>query len=121
MQTPEKATFGRRFVAVTLDWFMAYGVALLLVPASSRTIHNLRLPQLAVFFVEITVLTSLTQSSAGQRLIRLRVVDANTGGWVSPLRILLRTFLICLVLPAVFTKEGRGYHEWLTQTTVLRV
>ncbi|MEI8066896.1 MAG: RDD family protein [Actinomycetes bacterium] len=121
MQTSEKASFGRRFVALTLDWFMAYGVAILLVPAASRTVHNLRLPQLAIFFVEITVLTILTQSSAGQRLIRLRVVDADTGGWVSPLRILVRTLLICLVLPAVFTKEGRGYHEWLTKTTVLRV
>jgi hypothetical protein len=53
--------------------------------------------------------------------LRMRVVDFTTYGIVPPLKILLRTFLICLVLPAVFTREGRGLHDWITNSVVVKV
>jgi hypothetical protein len=46
-------------------------------------------------------------------------VDDQTNGVVSPLRILARTLLICLVVPAIMTNNGRGYHEVLTHTNVI--
>jgi uncharacterized RDD family membrane protein YckC len=76
---------------------------------------------LAIFFFEVTILTTLQQASAGQRILRMRVVDFTTYGIVPPLKILLRTFLICLVLPAVFTREGRGLHDWITNSVVVKV
>lgn len=73
---------------------------------------------LVIFFVEVGVLTALQGASAGQRILRLRVVDAQSGGRINPGRALYRTLLICLVIPAVFTKEGRGYHDWFTRSVV---
>ena len=75
---------------------------------------------LGVFFLEVGILTALTGSSAGQRIVRLRVVDVNTGGRVPAGRAFFRTFLICLVIPAVFTKEGRGFHDWFTNCQVVK-
>jgi hypothetical protein len=39
---------------------------------------------------------------------------------VSPQRVLLRTLLICLVLPAIFTKDGRAFHDHFTQSQTIR-
>ena len=75
---------------------------------------------LAIFFVEVGLLTALQGSSAGQRILRLRVVDASAGGRISTARALRRTLFICLVFPALFTKEGRGYHDWFTNSVVVR-
>ena len=74
---------------------------------------------LAIFFVEVGVLTSLGGASAGQRIMRIKVVDATTRGPVPVGRAFFRTFLICLVVPALFTKEGRGYHDWFTNCVVV--
>ena len=76
---------------------------------------------LAIFFIEVSILTTLQQASAGQRILRLRVVDFTTGGIVPPKKILLRTLLICLVLPAIYTREQRGLHDWATNSIVVRV
>eukprot|EP01037_Dinobryon_pediforme_P000979 gene979-988_t len=57
---------------------------------------------------------------AGQRIVRLRVVDASTGARISALQAFKRTIFICLVFPAVFTKEGRGYHDWFTNSVVVK-
>ena len=75
---------------------------------------------LAIFFVEVGVLTSLGGASAGQRIMRIKVVDATTRGQVPVGRAFFRTFLICLVVPALFTKEGRGYHDWFTNSVVVK-
>ncbi len=105
---------GRRFLALAIDWAMCSVVANLIgFDSKSVTI-------LAIFFFEVSILTTLLQASAGQRILKMRVVDFTTYGIVSPLKILLRTFLICLVLPAVFTREGRGLHDWITNSVVVR-
>jgi len=75
---------------------------------------------LVVFFVEVGILTALGGASAGQRIMRIRVVDATTGGRITAGRALFRTLLICLLIPALFTKEGRGYHDWFTNSVVVK-
>jgi uncharacterized RDD family membrane protein YckC len=50
----------------------------------------------------------------------MRVVDFTNYGIVPAKKILLRTFLICLVLPAVFTRDGRGLHDWVANSVVVR-
>ena len=75
---------------------------------------------LAIFFVEVGVLTALTGSSAGQRILRIRVVDETTGGAIGASRAFKRTLFICLVFPAIFTKEGKGYHDWFTHSVVVK-
>ena len=75
---------------------------------------------LAIFFIEVGLLTALQGASAGQRILRLRVVDASNGGRISAARAIRRTLFICLIFPAVFTKEGRGYHDWFTNSVVVK-
>jgi len=50
----------------------------------------------------------------------MRVVDFTNYGVVPARKILVRTFLICLVLPAVFTREGRGLHDWVANSVVVK-
>ena len=118
MTEPVKASFGRRFWAFFLDSQMA---TLSVAFVTGHWYGADPLAQVVVLFAEVSILTMLTQSSAGQRILRLKVVDFSTGGFVSPGRILARTLMICLVIPAVFMKDGRGYHEHFTNTTVVRI
>ena len=117
----QRAWFGRRVVAFLLDWFASVLVALLAFPQFPYDSNGSRLATLAVFVVEITVLTWLTGASFGQRLVRLRVVSID-GGRVPLWRVLVRTLLICLVIPAVvYDDDGRGVHDRLAHTRVVRV
>jgi len=110
----EMAGLGRRFLAILIDWAMCIVVAKLIGFESSS------FATLIIFFIEVSILTSLQQASAGQRILKMHVADFTNSGVVSPLKILLRTFLICLVLPAVFTREGRGLHDWVANSIVVR-
>ena len=117
----QRAWFGRRVVAFLIDWFASVLVALLAFPQFPYGSNGSMLATLAVFVVEITVLTWLTGASFGQRLVRLRVVSID-GGRVPLWRVLVRTLLICLVIPAVvYDDYGRGVHDRLAHTRVVRV
>jgi uncharacterized RDD family membrane protein YckC len=109
-----KAGTGRRFLALLIDWLMCLLISGI-VGFGSRSISTL-----AVFFIEVSILTALQQASAGQRILRLRVVDFTNYGIVPVKKILIRTLLICLVLPAVFTRDGRGLHDWVANSVVVR-
>ena len=109
-----KAGTGRRFLALLIDWLMCLLVSGI-VGFGSRSISTL-----VIFFIEVSILTTLQQASAGQRILRLRVVDFTNYGIVPAKKILIRTFLICLVLPAVFTRDGRGLHDWVANSVVVR-
>ncbi|CAB4696189.1 unannotated protein [freshwater metagenome] len=111
----EKAGAGRRFLAILIDWTMCS------VIASFLGFESKAFSTLAIFFIEVSILTALQQASAGQRILKMRVVDFTTHGAVPPLKILLRTFLICLVLPAIYTREQRGLHDWATNSIVVRI
>jgi uncharacterized RDD family membrane protein YckC len=109
-----KAGTGRRFLALLIDWLMCLLISGI-VGFGSRSLSTL-----AIFFIEVSILTTLQQASAGQRILRLRVVDFTNYGIVPAKKILIRTFLICLVLPAVFTRDGRGLHDWVANSVVVR-
>jgi uncharacterized RDD family membrane protein YckC len=110
----EKAGTGRRFLALIIDWIMCLLISSL-AGFGSRSISTL-----VIFFIEVSILTTLQQASAGQRILRMRVVDFTNYGVVPARKILIRTFLICLVLPAVFTREGRGLHDWVANSVVVK-
>ena len=117
----QRAWFGRRVVAFLVDWFASVLVAVLAFPQFPYGSNGSMLATLAVFVVEITVLTGRTGASVGQRLVRVRVVSID-GGRVPMWRVLVRTLLICLVIPAVvYDDDGRGVHDRLAHTRVVRV
>lgn len=106
----------RRMFALMIDWLMSLAVASGLVGRSSGWAH---LAPLGVFFIEVWILTALQGASAGQRILRMKVVRFKDGGPVTAKQALIRTFLLCLVVTAVtFDENGRGIHERLSGTVL---
>lgn len=102
-----QASYSRRLVALCLDWFAAYIVVRLIT-------QDVLIPgwlQLAIFFLEVAFFTSLIGGSAGQVVVGIRIVDIDTGLKIGVLPTLIRTFLICLVVPPLLTVHGRGLHD----------
>jgi len=103
--------FGRRLVALIIDWFVSLGVTLLVFREVSYGSTASSFATLAVFAGEVIVFTWLLAGSFGQRLLGVRVVRVD-GGRLSLGRIILRTVLLCLVIPAViWDSSGRGLHD----------
>lgn len=99
-----------------IDWFMSLAVASAFVHSQSGYSH---LVPLGVFFAEVWILTSLQGASAGQRILRMKVVRFADGGRPTVMQALIRTFLLCLVVTAVtFDENGRGVHERLSGTVL---
>ena len=112
------AGFGRRLVALLIDWFAALLVVRLIFPglvtSSSAAGHvdaSFSLVVLALFGLEVAILTWLGSASFGQRIVGLavqRVDGARLGLW----RSVVRTALLCLAVPAlVWDRDGRGLHD----------
>ena len=111
------AGMGRRFIALTLDWLMSWAVGTMIFDQASGRPFWLML----VFFLEIALLTWLTGASAGQRILGLSVRTFPEQAPLSLGKVLARTFLILLVIPAVvFDSEGRGLHDRVVRSAVYR-
>jgi uncharacterized RDD family membrane protein YckC len=115
-EMPE-ASLGRRVLALAIDWTMSRLISGLLNPYFF--IKN-DFSTLLIFFLEVAFFTIIFQASAGQRILGIKVVTYPEQARVAPKKIVLRTLLICLVLPAVFTKEGRSLHDYLTQSQTIK-
>ncbi len=116
------ARWGRRLAALIIDWVLSSLVAALLL----RFAHGAASPatrgiyDLAVFAVEVYLLTALTGQSAGKRLMGLRVVRPDGGragfGWIA-----VRTLLLLAVVPpVVYDRDLRGLHDRAANTIVVR-
>ncbi|MFM8193205.1 MAG: RDD family protein [Actinomycetota bacterium] len=115
------AGYGRRFIAICIDWAIATFSAALIIPLQSSSLGP-SLTRLGVFVLEVAVLTSLGGASAGQRIMKLRVLSFPDHLFVRPVPIFVRTFLIALVIPAVVTdRDGRGLHDRVAKTVVMRL
>jgi len=110
------AGFGRRFVALAIDWLACVLIANLVSSGQPEAF----LP-LVIFFVEVAVLTALMGSSFGQRILGIRVVSLRTGR-LDPARAALRTLLLCLVVPPlVFDRDQRGLHDKAANSVAVRM
>lgn len=106
----QSSGLGRRAVAIALDWLIALLLARL-IPGAEYGTSDYALATLVIFAVEIIVLTWLTGSSFGQRIMGIAVVS-QAGGRLSLWRIVVRTVLICLVIPAlVYDSQRRGLQD----------
>jgi uncharacterized RDD family membrane protein YckC len=104
---------GMRLLSFGLDAIMCRLVQLLLFP-------DLWWGVTLVFGVEVFVLTAFGGASAGQRLLRLRIVrlDARPVGLGTSF---VRTALLLLLVPALITdRDGRGLHDKAAGTVLLR-
>lgn len=115
------AGWGRRIGALFVDWFASLAVASLLTePLGWDTDQGRALGPVLVLFVTTSLLVGLLGTSLGHRLLGLRVarLDAHPVGVA---RAMLRSLLLCLVIPAViYDKDRRGLHDLAAGTVVLR-
>lgn len=121
------AGWGRRLVALFADWLIAGLIASAVVGKPIWAGGNdYNTAQLVTFFAMSAILTGLAGATIGHRLLGLRVIKTKAGGqgYAAQVGLLggaIRTFLICLVLPAVvFDKDHRGLHDLAAGTVVVR-
>ena len=108
----------RRVFALMIDWFACLLIANAFFDISKGAGNFI---PLAIFFGEVWILTVLQGSSAGQRILGMRVVRFIDGGPISPIQGLIRTCLLCLVVTAItFDENGRGIHERASGTVLTR-
>ena len=111
------ASTGRRVVALFIDWIAALLISRALVGTPETTLESFA--TLGIFALEVTVLTWLWGSSFGQRLVGIRVVGRSRR--LGLIGALLRTALICIVIPPViWDADGRGLHDRAVDSVVIR-
>ncbi|MFF5292591.1 RDD family protein [Paractinoplanes globisporus] len=102
------ASFGRRLVALLIDWAAATLVASFLVDSLARNPW----PQLAVFVLAHAFFVGLFGQTLGMAVVRIRCVSMADGGALGLPRAALRAVLLALVIPAVISDgDGRGLHD----------
>lgn len=108
---PIPAGLGRRVLAILIDWVASLLVVRLIFPDMQYPGNDSAVAILGVFYLEVTLFTWLIGSSFGQRIVGLAVIR-EAGGRLGLPAIALRTFLICLVIPAlVYDSQGRGLQD----------
>lgn len=110
----ETASWGRRVLALVVDWFACTLVVMLFIGPGGWSEDPLSgFYVMGVFVAESTLLNSLSGGSFGKLVTRLRVVRSDGSGRpIELLRSLLRQVLVILVVPPlVFRPDGRGLHD----------
>lgn len=111
MTTPVPAGFGRRVAALVIDWVACIVVARLVVRDAEYGSAESALATLGIFYIEVVLFTWLISSSFGQRIVGICVIRTD-GRRLGLPAVMLRTLLICLVIPAlVYDSAGRGLHD----------
>ncbi|MFF9013926.1 RDD family protein [Streptomyces sp. NPDC014870] len=110
---------GRRIGALAVDWALCMVIAYgLVTDGYSQATGNWALLILLV----LSVLTVGTiGSTPGKRIFGLRVASVN-GGRLGVLRVVLRSVLVCLAIPAlIWDRDGRGLHDRLSGAVQVRI
>lgn len=110
---------GRRMGALAVDWALCMVIAYgLITDGYSQATGNWALLILLV----LSVLTVGTiGSTPGKRIFGLRVASVN-GGRLGFLRVVVRSVLVCLAIPAlIWDRDGRGLHDRLSGAVQVRI
>ena len=118
------AGWGRRIGALLIDWASSWAVAeamaaVGLVGDDPSTVGAVGT---VVLVVEMALFTALLGGSFGKLVTRVRVVRHDDPSRpVSLLRALVRTVLTFLLLPPLFTVDGRGLHDVAAGTRTVKI
>ncbi len=103
---------GRRIGALVVDWGLS-------VLVSVAFFHYDAFATLGIFALTQVVFLTLVSGSIGHVLFRMRLVPL-AGGWVGALRPLVRTLLLCIVIPAlIWDRDQRGLHDKAAGTVLV--
>lgn len=114
-----RAGWGRRVVALFVDWIIANALVVFTTGAWPGEGGFVTWLPLVFWFAHVWLATSLTGASVGQHLLKLRVIrlDRRPVGLVKGG---VRTVLIGLVIPPLLLDGARrGLHEVVTGTVVV--
>jgi uncharacterized RDD family membrane protein YckC len=115
------AGFGRRLLALVVDWLACLLLVRLFLPNIVYGTPSSSLATLGFFLAELTLFTWLVGASFGQRVLGLAVVRLDGGGGPGLLRAFARSLQVCLVIPAViWDRDGRGLHDRSVGAAVVR-
>lgn len=116
---PEKgpgsvARFGRRFAAIVADWLICYAIAGWVFPGTQWG-------TLVIFALENILLVGTLGFTIGHRLFGMKV-ERMGGGYAGPIKAVIRTVLLCLLVPAfIWDSDQRGVHDKAAQTILRRM
>lgn len=112
---------GRRIGGLVIDWAMSYAIALIWLGLPGLTESGAgQFATLGIFFVLQIVAIPILGGSIGHRIVGLAVMPLR-GGWVGLWRPLVRSLLLCLVVPAlVWDSDQRGFHDKIAGTVLVR-
>jgi len=117
--TGSLARFGRRLVAVLVDWLLCDLIAAGFMSYRLGQAGLGSFKPLAVFVAMNLLLVGTLGFTIGHRLLGIRVVRLG-GAAAGPLRALIRTILLALVIPAVvWDRETRGFHDKIAGTVTV--
>ncbi|NNC10668.1 RDD family protein [Planctomonas sp. JC2975] len=104
---------GRRILGLVIDWAIASLLSLAFAHYDSWA-------TLGIFALLQYVFIPTIGGSIGHRLVGLRLVALN-GKWAGLWRPLVRTVLLCVVIPAiVWDSDQRGFHDKVAGTVLIR-
>jgi uncharacterized RDD family membrane protein YckC len=117
----KRVTLGRRFAALMVDWLACYFIVAASTGGLGVMAPNRSLTVLALFFVEIAILSALQGATLGHKIFGIRIIRFSDGGAISPLAALIRSALLVTVIFAItFDENGRGMHERLSGSVLTR-
>ncbi|WP_297738786.1 RDD family protein [Mycobacterium sp.] len=115
------APMGRRLAALMIDWLISYGLGALAMAFGILSERMLATAVLVIWLVLGVVAVRLFSFTPGQLALGLQVASVDGRVPVGLGRLAARGLLIATVIPALFTdSDGRGLHDRLTGTAVLR-
>ncbi|MFJ8627415.1 RDD family protein [Kitasatospora sp. NPDC093550] len=110
---------GRRIGALFVDGWLVALISYGLIARGDAVEANLWTSPL--FFLVAALLLATTGTTVGKRLFGLRVVRLDGGRATIP-QVLLRTLLLCLVVPPlVWDRDTRGLHDKAVGTVEVRI
>jgi len=111
---PPVAGLGRRLLALAIDWAIASVISAGFFGFDS-------LATLGIFALMTWLMVGTLSATIGHVAAGLAVRTAGRGP-AGPVRALVRTVLLCLVIPAVvWGGDGRGLHDVAAGTVVTRI
>lgn len=113
------ASWGRRAVALLVDWVACWLVVSLFAGWGSGGYRNWWV--LLVYVVESAIFTAALGGSFGKLVTRLRTVRADGDPRpLDPLRSLARQIMVAVAIPPlIFKPDGRGLHDLAAGTATV--
>ncbi|MCA1783693.1 MAG: RDD family protein [Dermatophilaceae bacterium] len=105
------ASLLRRALAAVIDWLLSQLIAVGLLDVAMDGGGAGAFAPLGIFALMHILLVGTIGTTIGHKIVGIEV-RALDGGPVRPTQALIRTLMVVLFLPAVFTtSDGRGFHD----------